>query len=793
MSSFLDKEGLQYFYNKLKDKFDTAIAQKADKSIATTMADGLMSSSDKAKLNEIVENGSLKVLRLDVSSMTNITGDTTDNGGFFYPTDEATLKEIQDTVDTIILTQTDSETAEVLTMATLQKNYGLYFVGVLGSIEQLAWGTLIEDDEMGTGLFITFPYTFKDINENITEINKKIASASAQTLTLTYDQFQEVTGDTPFNGVKQAYFYPLNSSVAKQYNDTLETIVIKNLSIIDGKTLKTMLTMHRAYTEYFWGTIDTTLTVFQGFFATDSSAEYKTGFYFVQNDVLESDNTITALSAQTKQNTANISTLSAKTVSINNQVTVNTSNISALQSKLDSTDFLKKDSTKSTSVLMGDGTYNTFKTIDGQSILGNGDIATDANCYYLNYSTVFRNKTAVTQDVYDIVKDVYNSNGKKHLYIYDPSTTVATGSEASIGIFFGKAIFYIVWINVNGVWSSDYNTFYCYSINNSLKLTDSSISLQSKFSGATTSNAGTSGWVPAPTTADTESYLCGNGKWQKVSGGSAKAVDMYPLLDGVGSSEWDKLSTSEKKTKYDAIKKAIAENQLFYFDLGTIKLPCTCIIVGSGTTDEYLLIVEQYTLGYANGYSGKFSNTYVQPNDMFVQIRASDYKVANGYITSHLFSGYNIKKINGQDITCSTEDGSGNLELKLVYKLDPNNFKFSDVAKAVIDGCLIQFTNWLLYEGVCASQVLPLTSDSDIATASTDVKAIRINFSSRNDEKVFADSITLTGDSKWSWNYMSKGFMMKSDYVIDTEMSDTSTNPVTNKAIKAYIDKLIGK
>lgn len=679
MSSFLDKEGLQYFYNKLKDKFDTAIAQKADKSIATPTADGLMSSSDKAKLNEIVENGSLKVLRLDLSSFSQ-TVDTNGREYQYYPTDEATLKEWQNTVDTIILTATDPDTGTI-TMATLQKSYySSFFIGLITGTDAYYLGTPVsgDDDLKETGFYITEMHTFETIDRDIAEINEKI----------------------------------------------------KNLS---------------------------------------------------------------SASAQTKQNATNISSLSAKTISINNQVTANTSNISALQSKLNSSDFLKKDSTKRASVLMGDGTYNTVKTIDGQPILGDGDIATDSNCYYLDYSTVFKNKTAVTQDVYDIVKDVFESNGKKHLYIYDPSVTVATSSEASIGIFWGRDKLYVTWINVNGILLSGNKTFFAYIIDPDLTLTCKDLNLRSTFSGATASEKGVSGWVPAPTTADTESYLCGNGKWQKVSGGSAKAVDMYPLLADVVDSGWDKLSTSEKNTKYDAIKKAIAENQLFYYNLGVAKLPCTCMIVGSGTTDEYLLIVVQYTLGYANGYSGNFSSIYVQPNDMFVQIRASDYSRSDGYITSQLFSGYNIKTINGQDITCSTDDGSGNLELKFVYKLDPNNFNFNDVAKAVIDGCIIQFTNWLLYTGVCASQVIPLTSSSDIATATTVVKTIRIDFSSRNGKEVFADSITLTGDSKWSWNYMSNEFMMKSDYVIDTEMSDTSTHPVTNKAIKAYIDKLIGK
>lgn len=679
MSSFLDKEGLQYFYNKLKDKFDTAIAQKADKSIATPTADGLMSSSDKAKLNEIVENGSLKVLRLDLSSFSQ-TVDTNGREYQYYPTDEATLKEWQNTVDTIILTATDPDTGTI-TMATLQKSYySSFFIGLITGTDAYYLGTPVsgDDDLKETGFYITEMHTFETIDRDIAEINEKI----------------------------------------------------KNLS---------------------------------------------------------------SASAQTKQNATNISSLSAKTISINNQVTANTSNISALQSKLNSSDFLKKDSTKRASVLMGDGTYNTVKTIDGQPILGDGDIATDSNCYYLDYSTVFKNKTAVTQDVYDIVKDVFESNGKKHLYIYDPSVAVATSSEASIGIFLGRDKLYVTWINVNGILLSGNKTFFAYIIDPDLTLTCKDLNLRSTFSGATASEKGVSGWVPAPTTADTESYLCGNGKWQKVSGGSAKVVDLSPLLNGVGNSDWNKLSTSEKKAKYDAIKKAIAENQIFYMGLNGVNLPCTCLIAGSGTSDEMLMIVQPYGLGMANGFSGNFSSTYVQPMDLFVQIRASDYSVGDGYITSQLFSGYNIKTINGQDITCSTDDGSGNLELKFVYKLDPNNFNFNDVAKAVIDGCIIQFTNWLLYTGVCASQVIPLTSSSDIATATTVVKTIRIDFSSRNGKEVFADSITLTGDSKWSWNYMSNEFMMKSDYVIDTEMSDTSTHPVTNKAIKAYIDKLIGK
>lgn len=153
--------------------------------------------------------------------------------------------------------------------------------------------------------------------------------------------------------------------------------------------------------------------------------------------------------------------------------------------------------------LKGDGTWSEVKTID--------------NDYYLPVSA-FSGQTAVTQDVLDAIVDVRNSQGKKHLYIYDENTTVGAVAEASVANWSGTFRYFVSWMAYYG---SGYNTIWAYQINSrSKKLTDISLSCAS-FRGATTSASGRQGMVPAPTTADTESFLCGNGEWKKVSGGSS--------------------------------------------------------------------------------------------------------------------------------------------------------------------------------------------------------------------------------------------------------------------------------
>lgn len=153
--------------------------------------------------------------------------------------------------------------------------------------------------------------------------------------------------------------------------------------------------------------------------------------------------------------------------------------------------------------LKGDGTWSEVKTID--------------NDYYLPVSA-FSGQTAVTQDVLDAIVDVRNSQGKKHLYIYDENTTVGAVAEASVANWSGTFRYFVSWMAYYG---SGYNTIWAYQINSSSKkITESSFNCAS-FKGATTSASGRQGMVPAPTTADTESFLCGNGEWKKISGGSS--------------------------------------------------------------------------------------------------------------------------------------------------------------------------------------------------------------------------------------------------------------------------------
>ena len=168
-------------------------------------------------------------------------------------------------------------------------------------------------------------------------------------------------------------------------------------------------------------------------------------------------------------------------------------------------------------MLKGDGTWSEVKTIDGESLIGSGDIKIKNNDYYLPVSA-FSGQTAVTQDVLDAIVDVRNSQGKKHLYIYDESTVLGAVAEASVANWNGTFRYFVSWMAYYG---SGYNTIWAYQINSSSKkITESSFNCAS-FRGATASASGRQGMVPAPTTADTESFLCGNGEWKKISGGSS--------------------------------------------------------------------------------------------------------------------------------------------------------------------------------------------------------------------------------------------------------------------------------
>jgi hypothetical protein len=56
------------------------------------------------------------------------------------------------------------------------------------------------------------------------------------------------------------------------------------------------------------------------------------------------------------------------------------------------------------------------------------------------------------------------------------------------------------------------------------------------FQGATENDNGTSGFVPAPTTADTDKFLCGNGQWREVDNAKeCTALEMDGWLEEVDS------------------------------------------------------------------------------------------------------------------------------------------------------------------------------------------------------------------------------------------------------------------
>lgn len=64
-SPYLDRDGLEYFYLKLRSVINT----KADNALATTSANGLMSATDKAKLDNIGSGANQYALPVASSSM----------------------------------------------------------------------------------------------------------------------------------------------------------------------------------------------------------------------------------------------------------------------------------------------------------------------------------------------------------------------------------------------------------------------------------------------------------------------------------------------------------------------------------------------------------------------------------------------------------------------------------------------------------------------------------------------------------------------------------------------------
>ena len=438
-----------------------------------------------------------------------------------------------------------------------------------------------------------------------------------------------------------------------------------------------------------------------------------------------------------------------------------------------------------------------IKTIDGESLIGSGDIKIKNNDYYLPVSA-FSGQTAVTQDVLDAIVDVRNSQGRKHLYIYDESKIKGAVAEASVANYAGEWRYFVSWM---AYYNFARNTIWVYSIEPSTKaVTDQSFSLE-KFIGATTSASGKEGIIPAPTTADTESFLCGNGKWEKVSGGSS-AFNVGPLVnDGNG-----KIT----EANYNALKQHIQNGDALYYaysdESTTYTSNVSATIVSGGTTAETICLFVDDSMS-ATGWDpsealSSFHTTYTANLGIIYQIKKSDLSAdLGGYIYHQpmLQNGMNITKINGQDLILNTPDmnGEANLEIASTFPLDPNNFKFSELVEATLSYKTIVLKNFLYFSHLQSLVAMPLTANGAEATTVSDTKFVYCTFMNLNpgDNKPDASTfgIKFTGDNKWEEVPNTSGQLMyNSDYKVDTSMSDTSTNPVQNKVIKAYIDELVG-
>lgn len=450
-------------------------------------------------------------------------------------------------------------------------------------------------------------------------------------------------------------------------------------------------------------------------------------------------------------------------------------------------------------MLKGDGTWSEVKTIDGESLLGAGDIKIKNNDYYLPVSA-FSGQTAVTQDVVDAIGDVRNSQGKKHLYIYDESKSQGAVAEASVGNYGGTFRYFVSWMAHYGF---VYKTIWVYLINPSTKaVTDQSFSLR-KFIGATTSVSGREGIIPAPTTADTESFLCGNGKWEKVSGGSS-AFNIGAIMMSVGNER--KIT----ETNYNTLKQHIQNGDALYYaysdESETWTSNVSATIVSGGTTAETICLFLDDSISVSGWDPSKvlssFDTTYTTNMGMIYQIKKSDLSAdLGGYIYHQplLLNGMNIKKINGQDLIPNTPDmnGKANLEITSTFPLDPNNFKFSELVEAALSYRTIVLKDFLQFSCLQSLTAMPIDADGALATTADTTKYVYCAFLYINsmDNKPYASTFGMkfTGDNKWEEAPNTSGPLMHNDdYKVDTSMSDTSINPVQNKVIKAYIDKLIG-
>lgn len=440
-----------------------------------------------------------------------------------------------------------------------------------------------------------------------------------------------------------------------------------------------------------------------------------------------------------------------------------------------------------------------IKTIDGESLIGSGDIKIKNNDYYLPVSA-FSGQTAVTQDVLDAIADVRDSQGKKHLYIYDESADLGAVAEASVANFFGELRYYVSWMSYYG---DNYNTIWAYKINSgSKKITDVSFRLSS-FNGSTASASGRQGMVPAPTTADTESFLCGNGKWEKVSGGSS-AFNVGPLVYN------STISGKITEANYNALKQHIQNGDALYYahsdESETWTSNVSATIVSGGTTAETICLFLDDSMSVSGWDPSKalssFYTTYTANKGVIYQVKKSDLSAdLGGYIYHQpmLQNGVNITKINGQDLILDTPDmnGEANLEIASTFPLDPNNFKFSELVEATLSYKTIVLKDFLYFSHLQSLVAMPLTANGAEATTVSDTKFVYCTFMNLNpgDNKPDASTfgIKFTGDNKWEEVPNTSGQLMyNSDYKVDTSMSDTSTNPVQNKVIKAYIDELVG-
>ena len=450
-------------------------------------------------------------------------------------------------------------------------------------------------------------------------------------------------------------------------------------------------------------------------------------------------------------------------------------------------------------MLKGDGTWSEVKTIDGESLIGSGDIKIKNNDYYLPVSA-FSGQTAVTQDVLDAIVDVRNSQGKKHLYIYDETTAVGAVAEASVANWFGTYEYFVSWMAYYG---DGYNTIWAYEIiGRSKGITDVSFMIN-KFRGATTYGSGHEGIVPAPTTADTESFLCGNGKWEKISGGSS-AFNIGPLVYN---------STSSGKiteANYNALKQHIQNGDALYYAHSDESETCTsnvsATIVSGGTTAETICLFLDDSMSVSGWDPSKalssFHTTYTANMGMIYQIKKSDLSAdLGGYIYHQpmLQNGMNIKKINGQDLILGTPDmnGEANLEISGTFVLDPNNYKFSELVDAVFANKIIMLKDFLFFSHAYSVIAAPMDGDGSIVTTVAETKDVYCAFiyigATQGGQVTQVTAIKFTGDNTWTAVPNSAGQLLcTNDYKVDTSMSDTSTNPVQNKVIKAYIDGLVG-